>query len=85
MKARDVFGIIIRVGGLTVTVLGLWYLVYAFAELFGLPEQTPGEMRAYFAGGGPYTAVGLLVLRYARQIVRFSYPGNRDDSDLPPA
>lgn len=82
MKARDIFGIVIRLLGVVLLLYGLWYLAYAIAELCGLPQDSPGEMAAYFTAGVPATLIGVLFVRCARQIVRFSYPRDRDDSDI---
>ena len=81
MKARDIFGIVIRTLGVFILLFGLWYLVYAIAGACGAPEDSPGEIAAYFTAGIPGVLIGVLVLRCARRIVRFSYPGDRDDSD----
>lgn len=82
MKARDIFGVIIRLFGIALLLFSLWYLVFAIAEACGLPETTAGEMKAYFTSGVPMFLIGIIFLRCARQIVRFSYPGDKDDSDV---
>jgi len=81
MKARDIFGIVIRTIGVAILLFGFWYLAFAVAQVGGMPQETPGEMAAYFTSGIPAVLIGVLFLRCARQIVRFSYPGDRDDSD----
>lgn len=82
MKARDIFGIVIRTLGVFILLHGLWYLVYAIAEACRiLSEDSPGEMVSYFTAGIPATLIGMLFLRCARRIVHLSYPGDRDDSD----
>ena len=81
MKARDIFGIVIRTFGVAILLFGFWYLAFAVAQACGMPQETHGEMAAYFTSGIPAVLLGILFLRCARQIVRFSYPGDRDDSD----
>jgi hypothetical protein len=81
MKARDIFGIVVRAFGLVLMLYGLWFLAFAIAQACGMPQEYPGEMAGYFVSGIPSFALGLIFLRCARQIVRFSYPGERDDSD----
>lgn len=81
MKARDVFGIIIRTIAIALLPVGLWYLAFAIADACGMKQDTPGEMATYFATGIPTSLLAITMLRCARQIVRFSYPGNKDDSD----
>jgi hypothetical protein len=81
MKARDIFGIAIRVAALVVVLFGFWYLAYAGALASGVPEESDGEMTGYTVCGIVFVVVGLALLRCARHIVCFSYPGNHDDSE----
>lgn len=81
MKARDVFGIVIRSIGIVILILGVWYLAFGVAQACGVPQDTPGEMANYFVSGLPSCLLAVVFLRCARQIVRFSYPGDREDSD----
>jgi hypothetical protein len=83
MKARDIFGLVIRLVGLALLLYGLWYLTYAIADALGMHQETPGEMAAYFTVGIPSALIGVFFLRCARHIVHFSYPGDKDDSDKP--
>ena len=71
MKARDIFGIIIRTLGVFLLLYGLWYQAYAIAEACGLLQDSPGEMAAYFTPAGiPAVLIAVVFLRCARQIVR---------------
>ena len=81
MKARDIFGIVIRIFGIVLLLFGFWYLAFGVALACGMPQETRGEMALYFSSGIPAVLIGILFLRCARQIVRFSYPGDKDDSD----
>jgi len=85
MKARDIFGIIVRVSGLWVLLFSLWNLSLGIGFLCQLPVY-----RDYFQAGGSFVSVvegtvGFIIafalLRFARQIVRFCYPKNKDDTD----
>jgi hypothetical protein len=85
MKVRDIFGIVVRVSGLCVLIFSLWNLSLGIGFLCQLPLY-----RDYFQAGGSFVSVvegtvGFIVavalLRFARQIVRFSYPKNKDDTD----
>ena len=81
MKARDIFGIVIRTVGVVLLLFGFWYLQFAVAHAFGLPQERSDDMVSYFMMGVATVLLGIVALRFARQIVSFSYPGDRDDSD----
>jgi hypothetical protein len=53
MKARDIFGIVIRIFGVVLLLFGFWYLAFGVAQACGMPQETRGEMAAYFATGIP--------------------------------
>ena len=85
MKARDVFGIIVRVVGLFLLLNSLWHIVLGIGIIFQLPIY-----RDYLPFGGPWVdftlavptfVIGVVFLRFASQIVRFSYPKGKDDPD----
>ena len=76
MKARDIFGIIVRSAG----VFMMLYAVYYFGGgCYAILTGTPWG--GYFAASIPSAVVGMLMVGLGRFIVRFSYPGNRDDSE----
>ena len=83
MKSRDLFGVGVRIVGLLVLLWSLWYLAFGVAFVLRALHDTGHEsdMGAYFTTGIPGFVVGIFLLRFARQIVRFSYPSNREDSD----
>jgi hypothetical protein len=82
MKARDIFGIIVRTAGLCAVLYSIWNLAFAIFMALGLfgSATPPGQVTAYFAFGVPALIVGILLLRFGRQIVRFGYPENKDDA-----
>jgi hypothetical protein len=83
MKARDIFGILVRGGGLLVFLDGLWNLAFAVCFTFGLLGGTShdNDYLGYYAFGIPAVFIGILLVRYARSIVRFGYPKDKEDSD----
>jgi hypothetical protein len=74
MRPVDVFGIVVRVFGLSLFIYALWYLVYGISILLGLAEPTGGYRISYFISGITFLALSLYFLRGAPHIVRFSYP-----------
>jgi hypothetical protein len=86
MKARNVFGLIVRTVGVFIILLGLWHLAAAIFETYLSSSRIVGYFFPYdplmsFLLGVPSLLVGVALLRFARQIVRFSYPTNKDDDD----
>ena len=81
MKPRDVFGIIVRTAGLSLTIYALWYLAYGIAMMAGLPEEDQGNRPGYFVTGFLFLLMGLYFLRGAPGIFGFAYPaeGKRDE------
>jgi len=83
MKARDIFGLVVRVIGMFALLFSLWYLAFAIAFSSGLLHDTTQDTAtaAYYTFGIPAFIVGIVLLRFGRQIVRFSYPKDKDDAD----
>ncbi|HWC59085.1 MAG TPA: hypothetical protein VHC44_05265 [Verrucomicrobiae bacterium] len=83
MKARDIFGVILRTIGVCLLLFSLWYLAFAVAYLLKALQDSNNEaaVGAYFTTGVPGFIIAVLLLCFSRQIVRFSYPGNKDDSE----
>jgi len=78
MKARDIFGIIVRACGL----LSLLYSSYYLAWTLAAAVKMDGErVVMYLPQAVPFLAVGILLLGFGRYIVRLCYPKNRDDSE----
>jgi uncharacterized membrane protein len=76
MKARDWFGLIIRVIGLVLLLYSAWYFIWVARGIF-----TGGDYGIYFVQGAGCFVVGVLLLVLARFIVRLCYSDNKDDSD----
>jgi len=86
MNARNVFGIIVRSVGILLLPASVYFLTVGLGLTFGFSGMNHG----WFYEESPFVclllgipafvvAVGLM--RFARQIVRFSYPVNKDDAD----
>jgi len=84
LKPEDIFGIIVRVCGLSILICAIWYLVYGIATLLGLPEDVPGYGTGYFISGVIFLIMGLYLLRGAPGLLRFAYPAikKRDEINL---
>ena len=77
MKARDLFGVIVRTIGLCAFLYAVWNLVFGVIRaLFG-----GGRADSFLIFGVPASIVGILLMFFARPIVRLCYPDNKDDSD----
>ncbi len=74
MTPAKIFGIIIRVFGLSLLVYSIWYLTYGIATILGLPEQQEGYKIGYFLSGTLFLLLALYLLRGAPHIIKFSYP-----------
>jgi hypothetical protein len=74
MRPVEVFGIVIRVFGLSLFIYALWYLVYGVSTVLGLGEQAGGYRLSYFISGITFLLMSLYLLRGAPHIERFSYP-----------
>ena len=84
MKSRDIFGVIVRTIGLCLLLFSLWYLIFALAVCLQIVPIYYGDEH-YFANfvfpGIPSFIIALLLLRYARHVVGFCYPKDKDDTD----
>jgi len=83
MKAKDIFGLIVRVLALILVLYAIWNLSFAIAMTVRLLAGTSHDsyMGAYYTFGVPALIIGLLLLRFARHVVKFSYPTGKDDSE----
>jgi hypothetical protein len=71
MRAAEVFGIVIRVFGLSMTVYSLWSLMTTIAiSMSGVDSGAAW----FFITGIAGVAVGIYFLRGAPHVLRFSYP-----------
>jgi len=74
MKASEIFGIVIRVFGLAMTVYSLWSLVSSIAfALAGVDVVSAWFFISAIAG----IVLGIYFLRGAPHVLRFSYPTDR--------
>ena len=74
MKAPDIFGIVIRVFGLAMTIYSLWSLVSSIAFALAGVDVVSTWFFVSAIGG---VVLGIYFLRGAPQVLRFSYPTDR--------
>jgi len=72
MKASDIFGLIVRTIGLVFVLYALSILPAGVADLLSGKNILTDGMRAM--ASIPSLIVGVVMLRWARFIVRFAYP-----------
>ncbi len=82
MKAKEIFGLILRVVGLFGLLYGGFYLLSCLYILTGSPAREGFGLRQYFLAGVVYVLVGLYFLRGAPHLLRFAY--GQDDSPSNP-
>ena len=82
MKAKEIFGLILRVVGLFGLLYGGFYLLSCLYILTGFPEREGFGFRQYFLAGVVYVLVGLYFLRGAPHLFRIAY--GQDDSPSNP-
>jgi hypothetical protein len=72
MEPKELFGVIVRTFGLSMTIYGLWYLVYGIAQAASLSEPTypTGD---FVISGAACTLMGAFLLLAAGVVVRFAY------------
>jgi len=73
MKARDIFGVGVRLGGLVLIVFGLIDLVDVLIRLAGLPLESPRPTSTVALAAFIYAFVGLLVFASAGVITSIAY------------
>ena len=81
MKARDIFGLVLRCAALWIIVWGAWQIAAAVvmlpATVESLLTSNPNQVRystfTYLIYGAPAVFCGILVLGFANAIVRFTY------------
>ena len=76
MSPSNVFGIIVRVFGLSLLIYSVWYLSYGVAIGFALIDQQRTSIGPYFLSGGVFLILSLYLLRGAPHVIRFSYPSS---------
>src|ERR1039458_7249157 len=73
MKAKEIFGLILRVVGLFGLLYGCFYLLSCLYFLTGVPAREGFGARQYFVAGVIYVLAGLYFLRGAPHLLRFAY------------
>jgi len=84
MKARDIFGVVIRTLGLCLLLFSLWFLVFGLFSFLRIVPTYSGDERWYadlIFPGIPGFLAAILLLRFSRYLVRFCYPKDRDDTE----
>jgi hypothetical protein len=80
MTARDVFGLVLRIAGLGLVVVGISGGAFVLLALVGLARRTPGDDPLISVVGAFYWfLIGLVLLARAEWIVRAIYGSGRDD------
>ena len=77
MKPNDVFGIIVRVLGLSILVYGIWNLAFGVATAMGVQEHEAGYDIAYLVSGFLFLILGLYLLRGAPHLLHYAYPDGK--------
>ncbi len=73
MRPSDVFGIVVRVFGLTLTLYSLWSLATNIAIFLSMESVDAGTVW-FVVTAIVGVAVGIYFLRGAPRLLRFSYP-----------
>ncbi len=81
MKAKEIFGLIVRVVGLFSLLYGGFYLLSCLYILAGSPVREGFGIRQYFLAGVAYVLAGLYLVRGAPHLLRFAY--GQDDWSNP--
>jgi hypothetical protein len=75
MSPRDLFGVIVRTGGLVSLFYGCRYLVFGLVTgLDALDQSLSDDARFYIMVGIPFIAAGCFLMRGADWVVSFCYP-----------
>ena len=78
MTVEDLFGLAVRLAGLTFVVFGVFSLIHVAAALVGLPLPPRYPTEESLAIGAVWLALGAGVIRGADAITRLAYRGRRD-------
>jgi hypothetical protein len=80
MKARDAYGVVVRGFGLLQLSTALWY--FATLPAYALGQEDAAGDRFYNLAYAAMGAVfGILLIGFARPIVRLSYPLGSEEGD----
>ena len=73
MQPRQLFGVIVRVGGLVLLIFAMADMVHAVAHLAHLSIRSKYSAAGDLTAACFYFVVGILLIRGAEWIVRFAY------------
>lgn len=82
MNPKHAFGVGVRLVGLIVALVGIYFLVCGLVILVD-PNYSPKVSPAwhYLLFGVVDLVIGLVLIRGVRGVIRFSYPDDDSDSD----
>jgi hypothetical protein len=82
MKAKEVFGLVVRIIGLLISIVAIIYFLGAFFKIF-LPSDFSGfPSAAYdFGMGAIILLIGLYFSSGAPHVVRFAYRDDKSNSE----
>ena len=72
MKPAELFGVVVRTIGLLLVLSSAWMVLLG---LLGVVLGGPGQMAGMLVFGIPVLLIGIWLLRGARPLVEFAYPG----------
>jgi hypothetical protein len=80
MKPRHIFGIAVRVVGLIVALIGVYFLVCGLVLIIdsGYSDKLAPPSH-YFIFGVLDSLIGYVLIRSAHRLVRLAYPDDSDD------
>jgi hypothetical protein len=83
MNARNIFGLAVRFCGLLLLMFSFWHLFIGIAYTISSVNRAYDSEDPYhaFLIGIAAFLTGIILLRFARHIVHFSYYKNKDDAD----
>ena len=81
MKAKDIFGLIVRVLGLAAFARGFWYLYSTVFIWMHSEHMGAFEGRDYLAAGVMCAVAGLFLLLKADWVTNFTYPDSPPKKD----
>lgn len=81
MTVRDVFGLIVRLAGLGLIVMGIFNSLGGLLVAVGLPMQGSYPLRDVVAGALLWFVVGIALIGLAEQITKLAYGKSRSASE----
>lgn len=81
MQPRQLFGVIVRVGGLVFLIFSMMDIIHVIAHLAGLSIPSKFSAAESLWAACFYFALGIVLIRGAEWIVRFAYGPQEDISN----